>query len=155
LLLFIKKGSVIFTISFYIFSLFLSFTDFKKFLVPNDLIITMSLMLLVFGFFESKIYINSIVLSLLILSFFIVIMLINRQFIIGGGDIKYMMIVGLYLGISSFALFLIITGLLQTITLLYIQNVNKRKIAPMVPVMFLSVIITEILIKYNFYTLKF
>jgi leader peptidase (prepilin peptidase) / N-methyltransferase len=115
----------------------------------------MSLMLLVFGFFESKIYISSIVLSLLILSFFIVIMLINRQFIIGGGDIKYMMIVGLYLGLSSFALFLIVTGILQTITLLYIQNVNKRKIAPMVPVMFLSVIITEILIKYNFYTLKF
>lgn len=115
----------------------------------------MSLMLLVFGFFESKIYISSIILSLLILSFFIVIMLINRQFIIGGGDIKYMMIVGLYLGLSSFALFLIVTGILQTITLLYIQNVNKRKIAPMVPVMFLSVIITEILIKYNFYTLKF
>ena len=115
----------------------------------------MSLMLLVFGFFESKIYISSIVLSLIILIFFVIIMLINRQFIIGGGDIKYMMIVGLYLGISSFALFLIITGLLQTITLLYIQNVNKRKIAPMVPVMFLSVIITEILIKYNFYTLKF
>jgi leader peptidase (prepilin peptidase) / N-methyltransferase len=115
----------------------------------------MSLMLLVFGFFESKIYISSIILSLLILSFFIVIMLINRQFIIGGGDIKYMMIVGLYLGLSSFALFLIVTGILQTITLLYVQNVNKRKIAPMVPVMFLSVIITEILIKYNFYTLKF
>ncbi|MDD2894791.1 MAG: prepilin peptidase [Aliarcobacter sp.] len=137
------------------FSLFLSFTDFKKFLVPNDLIITMSLMLLVFGFIESKIYISSIVLSLIILSFFIIVMLINKQFIIGGGDIKYMMIVGLYLGVSSFALFLIITGLLQTITLLYIQNVNKRKIAPMVPVMFLSVILTEIFIKYNIYTIKF
>ncbi|MDD2886632.1 MAG: prepilin peptidase [Aliarcobacter sp.] len=137
------------------FSLFLSFTDLKKFLVPNDLIITMSLMLLVFGFIESKIYISSIVLSLVILIFFIIVMLINRQFIIGGGDIKYMMIVGLYLGISSFALFLIITGLLQTITLLYIQNVNKRKIAPMVPIMFLSVILTEILVKYNIYTIKF
>lgn len=133
----------------------MSFTDLKKFLVPNDLIITMSLMLLVFGFIESKIYISSIVLSLIILSFFILVMLINRQLIIGGGDIKYMMIVGLYLGVSSFALFLIITGLLQTITLLYIQNVNKRKIAPMVPVMFLSVILSEILIKYNIYTIKF
>lgn len=115
----------------------------------------MSLMLLVFGFIESKIYISSIVLSLIILSFFIIVMLINRQFIIGGGDIKYMMIVGLYLGVSSFALFLIITGLLQTITLLYIQKINKRKIAPMVPVMFLSVIFTEIFIKYNIYTIKF
>ena len=133
----------------------MSFTDLKKFLVPNDLIITMSLMLLVFGFIESKIYISSIVLSLVILIFFIIVMLINRQFIIGGGDIKYMMIVGLYLGVSSFALFLIITGLLQTITLFYIQNVNKRKIAPMVPIMFLSVILTEILVKYNIYTIKF
>ena len=115
----------------------------------------MALMLLIFGFFESKIYISSIVLSLLILSFFIAIMLINRQLIIGGGDIKYMMIVGLYLGLSPFALFLIITGILQTITLLYVQKINKRKIAPMVPVMFLSVIITEILIKYDFYTIKF
>lgn len=112
-------------------------------------------MLLIFGLVESKLYISSIVLSLIILIFFIVIMLINPQFIIGGGDIKYMMIVGLYLGVSSFALFLIITGILQTITLFYIQKVNKRKIAPMVPIMFLSVIIVEILIKYNFYTIKF
>ncbi|MDZ7818436.1 MAG: prepilin peptidase [Aliarcobacter sp.] len=116
-----------FVISFYIFSLFLSFTDFKKFLVPNDLIITLSLMLLIFGFLESKIYISSIVLSLVILIFFIIIMLINKKLIIGGGDIKYMMIVGLYLGVSSFALFLIITGLLQTLSLIYVQKINKKE----------------------------
>lgn len=115
----------------------------------------MTLMLLVFGFIESKIYISSIVLSILILIFFIIIMLINRQFIIGGGDIKYMMIIGLYLGVSSFAIFLIITGLIQTFALLYIQKVNKRKIAPMVPIMFLSVIIVEILVTFGFYTINF
>ena len=114
----------------------------------------MSLMLLVFGLIESKLYTSSIILSLIILFFFIVLMLINRQLIIGGGDIKYMMIVGLYLGVSSFAVFLIITGILQTFALLYIQIIKKRKIAPMVPIMFLSVIITEILIKYNFYTIE-
>jgi prepilin signal peptidase PulO-like enzyme (type II secretory pathway) len=115
----------------------------------------MGLMLLVFGFFESKIYISSVVLSLIILLFFIAIMLINRQFIIGGGDIKYMMIVGLYLGVSSFALFLIVTGILQTFALLYKQKIEKRKTAPMVPVMFLSVIIVEVLVYYSFYTIKF
>lgn len=115
----------------------------------------MTLMLLVFGFFESKIYISSVVLSVIILFFFIAIMLINRQFIIGGGDIKYMMIVGLYLGVSSFALFLIVTGILQTFTLFYKQKIEKRKIAPMLPVMFLSVIIVEILVYYKFYTVKF
>lgn len=115
----------------------------------------MSLMLLIFGFLESKIYISSIILSLIILLFFIAIMLINRQFIIGGGDIKYIMIVGLYLGVSSFALFLIITGILQTFALLYMQKIENRKIAPMVPMMFLSVIIVEILVKFGFYTIRF
>lgn len=115
----------------------------------------MTLMLLIFGFLESKIYISSIILSLIILLFFIALILINRQLIIGGGDIKYMMIVGLYLGVSSFALFLIVTGILQTFALLYIQNMKKRKIAPMVPMMFLSVIIVELLVKFGFYTIKF
>ena len=140
---------------FYIFSLFLSYTDFKKFLVPNDLIITMSLMLLVFGFFESKIYISSIILAFVILLFFIIVMLLNRQLIIGGGDIKYMMLVGLYLGVSSFALFLIITGILQTFALLYMQKIEKRKVAPMVPLMFISVFIVELLVKFDIYTVKF
>uniref|UniRef100_UPI0040486256 prepilin peptidase n=1 Tax=Aliarcobacter sp. TaxID=2321116 RepID=UPI0040486256 len=144
-----------FIISFYIFSIFLSFTDFKRFLVPNNLIISMATMLLIFGFIESKLYISSIILSLLVLLFFIAIMLINRQIILGGGDIKYMMIIALYLGVQSFALFLVITGLLQTLALLYIQNIKKRKIAPMVPMMFLSVIIVEILVILNLYPFKF
>lgn len=144
-----------FVISFYIFSLFLSYTDFKKFLVPNNLIITMFIMLFVFGFLESKLYISSIILSLLVLLFFIAIMLINRQIILGGGDIKYMMVVALYLGIQSFALFLVVTGLLQTLTLLYTQKVKKRRIAPMVPMMFLSTILVEILVALQLYPFKF
>jgi leader peptidase (prepilin peptidase) / N-methyltransferase len=89
------------------------------------------------------------------LLFFISIMLINRRLIIGGGDIKYMMIVGLYLGVSSFALFLIITGIIQTLALVYTQKIKKRKLVPMVPIMFLAVIVTEILVIFNFYTIKF
>jgi leader peptidase (prepilin peptidase) / N-methyltransferase len=144
-----------FLIIFYIFSIFLSYTDYKKFLVPNNLILSMATMLLVFGFIESKIYISSIILSLLVLLFFIVIMLINRQIILGGGDIKYMMIVALYLGVQSFALFLVITGLLQTFALIYVQNVKKRKIAPMVPMMLISTIIVEVLVTMHLYPFKF
>lgn len=143
-----------FVISFYIFSLFLSYTDFKKFLVPNDIIITMSIMLLVFGLMESKLYISSIILSLVVLFFFIAVMLINRQMILGGGDIKYVMIVALYLGIKPFALFLVITGILQTFALLYVQKVKKRKIAPMVPMMFLSTVIVDILVVKEIYPFK-
>lgn len=143
-----------FAISFYIFSFILSYTDYKKFLVPNNLLLSMSLMLIIFGFFESKIYISSIILSFLVLLFFIILLLIKPKMILGGGDIKYMIIVAFYLGIEPFALFLIITGVLQTLTLLYIQNIKKRKIAPMIPVMFLSVIIVEILISFNIYPFK-
>jgi len=110
-------------------------------------------MLLIFGLFEKKIYVSSIVLVLGVLLFFIAVMLINRQLILGGGDIKYMMVVALYLGISSFALFLVITGILQTLALLYVQKIRKRKIAPMVPMMFLSTIIVELSVAFHLYPL--
>lgn len=111
-------------------------------------------MLLTFGLLEKKIYISSLVLVFVVLLFFIAIMLVNRQLILGGGDIKYMMVVALYLGLSSFALFLIITGIVQTLALLYVQIIKKRKIAPMVPMMFLSVILTELCVIFNLYPFK-
>ncbi len=140
-----------FTIIFYIFSTVLSYTDFKKYLVPNNILLTMAIMLLIFGFFESKIYISSIVLSLGVLLFFIILMLINRQMILGGGDIKYMMLVALFLGLKPFAIFLIVTGLLQSIVLLFMQKIRKRRVAAMVPVMFVSVIIVDILNYLNIF----
>lgn len=143
-----------FAISFYIFSLFLSYTDFTRFIVPNHLLGTMSFMLLTFGLLEKKLYISSLVLVAVVLLFFIAIMLVNRQLILGGGDIKYMMVIALYLGIPSFALFLVITGILQTFSLLYVQKIRKRKVAPMVPMMFLSVIITELSVFFGLYPLK-
>lgn len=144
-----------FVISFYIFSLFLSYTDYKKFLVPNNIMITMAIMMLVFGLLESKIYLSSIALMVVVLLFFVGIMLINRQMILGGGDIKYMMVVALYLGIKPFALFLVATGIFQTIALLYMQKIRKRKIAPMVPMMFLATIIVDILVVKGIYPFKF
>lgn len=142
-----------FTVSFYIFSSLLSYTDYKKFLVPNNILIAMSSMLILFGIFESKILISSIILSLLVLLFFIFLLLLKPTMILGGGDIKYMVIVAFYLGVKPFALFLIISGILQTITLLYVQNIKKRRIAPMVPIMFLSVIIVDSLVSLKIYPL--
>ncbi len=144
-----------FIIIFYIFSFLLSYTDFKRFLVPNNIVITMTIMMLTFGFLNSSLALSSILLSIIVLIFFIVLLLLNRHIILGGGDIKYMMIVALYLGIEPFALFLIVTGVLQTIFLLFIQKIKKRKIAPMVPIMFLSVIIVDFLTLFKFYPFKF
>lgn len=138
---------------FYIFSLFLSYSDCKSFTIPNILLLTMFFMMLIFGYFESKIVFSSIVLSLFVLVFFIIILLIKPTMILGGGDIKYMMIVALYLGIFKFAFFLIITGILQTLFLLYKKRIKKRRVAPMVPIMFFSVILVEILKLFNIHPL--
>lgn len=146
---------MMFVLSFYIFSFILSYFDFKKFLVPNDIVIALAGMLLVFGFIESKIFLSSIILTLVVLLFFIGIILINRQMILGGGDIKYMMIVSLYLGLKPFALFLVLSGILQTFSLLYVQRVKKRRIAPMVPMMFLATIIVDILVVKGIYPFIF
>jgi Flp pilus assembly protein protease CpaA len=65
--------------------------------------------------------------------------------ILGGGDIKYMMLVAVYLEPVLFPMFLLITGLVQTAFLVYKQYFKKRRIAPMIPAMFVAVVFTEIL----------
>ncbi|WP_164968648.1 prepilin peptidase [Arcobacter sp. F155] len=140
-----------FTIVFYIFSSFLAFLDYKKFLIPNNILLAMSVMLITFGLLESKIYISSIILSLLVLLFFVVILLLNRTQILGGGDIKYMMVIALYLGVKPFAVFLVVTGLVQTFALLYKQMLMKRRVAPMAPAMFISVAIVDMMIYFKIY----
>ncbi len=144
-----------FLISFYIFSILLSYTDYKYYLVPNNILLAFAILLFVFGFIESKIYISSIILSLAVLFFFIVLMLIKKDWFIGGGDIKYLMIVALYLDVVLFSYFLILTGVLQTLFLLYNQLVKKKDMAPMVPIMFLSVVMIDLSNLYwGFYDIR-
>lgn len=65
-----------------------------------------------------------------------------------------MILVGVFLGLEKFFLFLIISGVLQTLALFYKQQIKKRRVAPMVPMMFIAVIITELLIAFDIYKLK-
>ncbi|MEA3384045.1 MAG: prepilin peptidase [Campylobacterota bacterium] len=144
---------MLFSFTFYIFSLLLSYTDCVEFRVPNVILGTMGLMLLYFGIIEDKVYISSFVVPILILCFFIVLLLLKPKMILGGGDIKYMMVVGFFLPYLVFPLFLIVTGVLQTFALLYKQNVKKRRIVAMVPIMFIAVIITHFVVFFGFYPL--
>lgn len=134
-----------FSISFYIFSLFLSYSDYKTFRIPNIILGTMSLFLIVFGILENKLTLLSFILPLIVLMFFIMLMIFNKNLSIGGGDIKYYIVIALYLNIFSFSIFLIITGLMQTIVLILRQKIQKRRFVAMAPIIFSSVIITEIL----------
>ena len=134
-----------FTISFYIFSLFLSYSDYKTFRIPNIIIGTMTLFLITFGIFENRLSLLSFILPVIILLFFIALMVFNKKLSVGGGDIKYYMVIALYLDIFLFPIFLIVTGLLQTFVLIFRQYIQKRRVVAMAPVIFCSVIITELL----------
>ncbi|MEA3228646.1 MAG: prepilin peptidase [Campylobacterota bacterium] len=138
---------------FYLFSIFLSYTDCTKFRVPNITLIRMTIMLLLIGLIEEKIDISSFILPTMILLFFILLLLLKPTMILGGGDIKYMMVVALFLPYIMFPLFLIITGTLQSLALLYTQNIKKRKIVAMVPIMFSSVILTQLITELGYYPL--
>lgn len=134
-----------FSISFYVFSLFLSYIDFKTFRIPNIIIVTMTFFLVVFGIFEERVNLFSFVMPVLVLLFFIALLLINKNASIGGGDIKYYMVIALYFTPFLFAVFLIVSGLMQTFALIFRQLFQKRRVVAMGPVIFASVIITELL----------
>lgn len=134
-----------FFFTFYIFSFLLSYTDCKRFIVPNVIIGTMFIMLLFFGIIEQKIYISSFITAFLVLLFFMALFLIKPNAVVGGGDIKYLIVAALYLKYTVFPVFLIVTGILQTLALLYKQKLKKRRFVAMVPIMFLSIVVVDIL----------
>jgi len=143
---------MMFFLTFYLFSLLLSYTDCKKFTVPNGLLALMASLLLIFGLIEEKITISSLIIPLVVLALFIGILFTFPKTILGGGDIKYMMIVGFFLPPLLFPIFLIVTGILQSIALLLQQKLRKRRIVAMVPLMFGSVIITQLLDYFKWVT---
>ena len=138
---------------FYIFSLLLSYTDCTKFKVSNIFLLRMSIMLLFIGLIEEKIYISSFIVPTIILSFFVLLIILKPTMILGGGDIKYMMIIAFFLPYILFPLFLIVTGILQSLALLYTQQIKRRRIVAMVPIMFFSVVLTQIIALFGYYPL--
>jgi Flp pilus assembly protein protease CpaA len=134
-----------------VFSALLSYTDGTRYKVPNLTLSTLLIFLLVFGFFESRLSFYSFAIALCVFALFVGLILMNRTMILGGGDIKYMLLIALYLNPLVFPLFLIVTGITQTLLLLYFQKIQKRRVAPMVPAMFFSVFISEIAWVLNVY----
>ena len=142
---------MIFNISFFIFSVLLSYTDCSKYRIPNITIFTLFIFLVCFGFLENKINYYSFILALAILLFFVIILILIPKTILGGGDIKYMMIIAIYLEPLLFPLFLVCTGLIQMLFLIYYQKLKGRRVAPMAPAMFLATIITLLINKNGLY----
>ena len=143
---------MIFTLSFYIFSLLVSYTDCTRYKIPNITLITLLLFLIIYGVIESKLSPYSIIISFTILIFFVIMLLVIPKMILGGGDIKYMMVIAIYLEPLLFPLFLLMTGIIQMIFLIFFQKFKKRRVAPMAPAMFLAVILSELLFKLEIYS---
>jgi Flp pilus assembly protein protease CpaA len=99
-------------------------------------------MLIVFGLFENRLNINSFFVSIAILLFFCALILIKPKMVLGGGDIKYIMIVAIFIEPILFPFFLIITGVVQTVFLVHTQMIQKRRKTAMVPAMLISVILS-------------
>ena len=132
-----------FEIIFYMFSSLLAYLDYKKFIVPNKILFTLLIMLIISGLFENRLNINSFFISFSLLVFFSTLILIDRKMVLGGGDIKYMMIVAIFLEPILFPFFMIITGITQSLFLIYSQVILKKQKVAMVPAMLLSVIISS------------
>jgi len=121
----------------------LAYLDFKKYIVPNSILLTLFCMLIIFGLLENRLNINSFFIAFALLVFFSGLMLINRKMILGGGDIKYIMVVAIFLEPILFPFFLIITGVVQSLFLIFIQFICKKEKTAMVPGMLLSVLLSQ------------
>lgn len=143
---------MIFQLSFFIFSFFLSYSDCVRYRIPNTTLLTLFIFLVIFGYFENQLSIYSFIVSFAILIFFVIILIIMPKIILGGGDIKYMMVIAIYLSPLLFPLFLLLTGILQMIFLIYFQRIKKRRVAPMAPAMLLAVIVSKILFITGIYS---
>lgn len=142
---------MLFSLSFYIFSLFLSYTDCTKYKIPNFMLGTLLIFLLIFGYLENQLNLYSFVISVTILIFFVIIILTVPTMILGGGDIKYMMVIAIYLTPILFPIFLLLTGVVQMFFLIYFQKIKKRRVAPMAPAMFLATVLTDMVNMWGLY----
>lgn len=141
-----------FSISFYIFSILVSYTDCTRYRIPNITLTALLSFLLIFGIFEDKLHYMSFIIVVIIFVL-IILIIVKTKIIIGGGDIKYLMLIVIYLDPIQLPLFMIVTGLVQTSFLIYYQQIRKRRFAPMAPAIFLSVIVMDILANYGVYAI--
>lgn len=135
---------MIVALSFYIVSLFLVYFDCTRYTVPNELIALLAVMVVLFGLLEGSATWMYLILPLFLIVFFYVVSLLGLGFV-GSGDIKYLILISMYINHPlKFAWYLIISGILQLLFLLFYQKVKKRRFVPMVPAMFVAVVLCDI-----------
>lgn len=136
------------SLAFYIVSSFLIYFDCKRYIVPNELVGVLLLFVVLFGLINGTLNFHGFIVAFGLLMFFFLLYLLKFGYV-GGGDIKYLLVVSIYLEPLGFAYFLVICGFVQILFLVFYKRIKKRRFAPMVPAMVLSVLIYEILSYLN------
>jgi Flp pilus assembly protein protease CpaA len=108
------------------------------------MVVTMLVLLLFFGIAEERISYLSFFWPVALFVFLAFIYMLNQALYMAGGDVKYLMLSGLYLDFNLFPYFLLLCAVLQFVVLIYIQKIKKRRYVAMVPVMFSSAIIIDL-----------
>lgn len=131
------------SLAFYIISSFLVYFDCKRYIVPNELVSVLFLFVVLFGLINGTLNLYGFIVAFGLLIFFFLLYLLKLGYV-GGGDVKYLLVVSIYLEPLGFAYFLLICGVLQILFLVFYKRIKKRRFAPMVPAMVLSVLIYEV-----------
>ncbi len=139
-------------LAFYIVSAFLVYFDCKRYTVPNELVSVLFMFVVVFGLIDSSLTWYSLILPVLLVVIFWLVSMTGLGYV-GGGDIKYLLVTAIYLEPLVFALFLVLSGVLQLLFLVFYKRIKKRRFAPMIPAMVLAVALSEIAYKIGVYPL--
>jgi prepilin signal peptidase PulO-like enzyme (type II secretory pathway) len=123
--------------------------------IPNALILAMIagwlLLILPMVFFDTengiRILVDSVYGLLIGGGLFLAVYLLSRKGL-GGGDVKFMSVAGLYLGFSGtipVILFGTIIAALTGLVLILLKKINRKDSIPLAPFLFIGIIITVFL----------
>lgn len=140
---FLMTSIFIFKTIFYAISAYLSYQDIKTKNISNLLQSILYIFVLVSNIYLDVFSIYSLLLSIFVFVFFVFLSVINPKLDFGGADMKFYAIVILYLPLLYVPYFILITGIVQLVSIIIYQKIKNEKEAPQIPFILLSVIITE------------
>lgn len=121
-------------ITFLIFTLIvISYIDFKNSIIPNQFIVIILLLGIIFNAIDRCQSLLSIVIGFFIISGPMLLTYIVTNRSIGGGDIKLMAVVGMFIGAKKIVIAFFVSSCISSIILLLLLVLRKIKIKDKIP----------------------
>jgi leader peptidase (prepilin peptidase) / N-methyltransferase len=116
-------------------SLFISYVDIKKSLIPDKIIIPAIFGLVALKWLDGSLNLYDFVAMIIVLMIFVIPIMINMAF--GGGDLRFGAFCALFLGIEQVGLFVLFAGVFH----LLILSLLKKESYGFAPAMSLSALL--------------